>query len=621
MAVPPNLSTAHADGVGEVVHAADIDDLANAANKQSVALVRFKDIFGLPFERKRIPQAAAITTNAINGVYNWPTAITRLTAAASTLATQLSGVTANAQVHLLPGLYREALPSITVANVRIYGQQDVAITGMDDWSIGGLSGCTWAAAASPNAATSFVSSLTVGAFTVDGDSPPIITAVKAKPEQVMVNKVMYNRVTAGSTLAAGQWMFVNDATDRRVVLRPPVANMTGLLVEVTMRQNWCTPGTGGTGLTLEGIYFYGAASGADTAAPIQQNSQANMTVRSCMLGFTHGICIAGGGAAGFRVIDNVIHNCGTVGVISSSQGTTVSGNVAFNNGGSQNTFSNALGEDGYDHTWGSGFCKLVCDYSTMRDNFCFNNGFVSYWQDVLCRFGVVANNVAWDCREEYIQIEVSSYFRIYGNHIFQTASNQFSATAANGIYISSSRDGTLGPDLSAGQDPNVVMRLGTSYKLGWQTSRTDLPPTGTIDSSSGHFRRVVFQHNVAIIRKTNGQGPGGPDLAVWWSDITSGAPGTAINDASNVGQHVMVGFENATDVVTGMTWPSDFILLSDVTGLTGQDASHYFLTPALWSAIRWGNATDESGRNWPSRYLTYAEQAEMLNWYGLPLLT
>lgn len=576
--------------------------------------VGFKSMFGTA-QRGDIPTAAQLTTNAIAGLYNWPAAIAALPEVTVTLATQLSGITAGTQKRLLPGVYREALPSLTVANLRIYGYGDVAITGMDRWSVG--SSNTWTTAAAPNNANgSFVSSLTVPTFTVDGDSPPINSALLAAAEQVMVDGVMFNKVAAGSTLSVGQWMLDGS---RHVVLRTADSAVTGHKIEVTTRQNWCQPGAGATNLTLDGIYFYGAASGADTAAPLQQNSQANFTIRNCMIGFTHGIAIAGGGAAGLKVLDNVFHNCGTIGIVSSSSGTLVSGNIAYNCGGTQNNYAGSLDQSGYDYAWGNGFCKLVGDYTTIRDNICFNMGFCSYWQDVLCRYGTIVNNVAWDNREQNIMVEVSSYFKVYGNHIFQTAATQFS-TSSLGVYISSSRDGDCGPDLDAGEDPNVVMRIGTAYKLGWQTSRTDLPPSGTNDAGSGGFRRVRCHDNIAILRKTGGQGGGGPDVAIHWSDITTGAPGAAINDASNTGWHTLIGFGNGVDNVTGMTWADDFIFLSDVTGLAGQHASGWFYNVTEWNAIRWDTGTDVDARTHKSRMLTFAEQQRYLNMYGLPAI-
>lgn len=580
----------------------------------TLPFTNFKYVVGVPLVQGHIPHAAQLTTGARNSLYNWPAAITALPEATTSLATQIAGITAGTQKRILPAVYREAVPSITVDSVRLYGLGDVALTTFDRWDIGTN---VWTAAAAPNAATSFKSSLSMPTFSVDGDAPPIITAQTALPEQVMVDGVMFNRVAAGSTLAAGQWMFVNDAATRTVVLRPGNGVITGHKIEVSMRSNICTPGAGGTNLTLDGMYIYGGPSGADTNPPLQQNNQAGYTIKNCMVGWTHGIAVAGGGAVGLKMIDNVFHNCGTIAIVSSSSGGLVAGNIAFNCGGTQNTFSNVLDSTGYDSAWGSGFCKMVGDYTSQRDNFAFNLGFVAYWQDVLCRFGTIVNNVAWDNRAANVMVEVSSYFKAYGNHIFQTSATQFAATTSTGIYISSSRDGDLGPDVDAGEDPNVVMRIGTAYKLGWQTSRTDLPPTGTNNAGSGGFRRVRCHDNIAILRKTGGQGPGGPDVAIQWSDLTSGAPGTNINDASNTGWHNLIGFENATDVVTGMTWPDDFILLSDVTGLTGQQAGGWFYNVGAWNLIRWDTGTDVDARTHKSRYLTYAEQARYLNMYGL----
>lgn len=664
--------------------------LVMAVNER-LTFTNFKSIFGSTLVRGHIPNAAQLTTRAIAGAYNWPSTITALAPATTSLATQLSGITAGTQYRILPGVYREALPSLTVANLRLYGLGDVAITGMDNWSSGTSN--TWATAAAPNASNgSFVSSLPIPTLTVDGDSPPITSALLAAAEQVMVDGVMFNKVTAGNVLSAGQWMLDGS---RHVVLRTANSLVTGHVIEVTTRQNWCTPGSGGTGLTLDGIYFYGAASGADSAPPIQQNGQANLTIRNCMLGFTHGLVIAGGGANGLQVVDNVFHNVGSIGIDSTSNNTLVAGNIGFNLGGAQNNYAGTLDQSGYDAQWGSGFCKLLCDSGVQRDNIVWNTGFVAYWQDILCTNGVIADNVLWDFRYVGIQIETSSTFKAYGNHVFQTLSSQFAATAGVGIYVSSGRDGDIGPDLDAGETPNVVMNIGTAYKLGWQITRTDLPPTGpsgTANRLSGGFKRVRLHDNVAILRKTGGQGAGGPDIAVQWSEIsgsiavgtatttessftatytvansllpgnlvtvtgcsvagynvtnatvvtatatnftvtlgTSGlgagtgavvvtGAGSSLADASNTGWHQMIGFGNgAVSGAGAMTWADDFIFLSDLTGLTGQQSGGWFYNVTDWSTSKWDLGTDNDGRTHKSRMLTFAEQMKFLTMYGLP---
>ncbi len=723
------LETNHADGISEIIHASDINDhstaivaletklgvgastptsglvltggtTAGTSSWQTPASVTalawqpglaFKSMFGT-LKRGATPNAAKLTTNAIAGLYDQTSVVAGLPEATTSLASQLAGLSSGQTVTIAPGIYRESY-TVSVTNVTLKASGDVSIRGSDWWQTS-----VWSTAPSPNAANGIISDTShlvpafatetdVGQFT-GGGAPTI----QASPEQVFVDGIMYTRKADNATLAAGEWCLNNSAAgagQRRVIIYL-AGGASGHKIEVTTRQSWIVVNQ--TGLTIDGIDFRHAASYNNQSAPFQNNSKANTVMQNCMASYTHGLAAAWGGSSGGKCIDTVFANCGTIGIDTASEtGFLVEGCVFFNCGGSNRRYSGALDGDGYDENWGSGGIKIVGDYGTIAECFAWNLGSNAYWFDVLCRYGAIYNNVAWDCRGSAVHYEVSSYFRIWGNHVFQTASTQF-GSGFIGINVSSSRDGDLGPDLFAGQEPNIVMRVGTAYKVGWQMTRTDLPPSGTTNRLSGGFRRVRVHDNIAILRKVGGQGPGGNDLAIQWAELSgSGASvgtattsesgttatytvannllagqlvtvtgcsvagynvtnatvvtatatnftltlgvsglgagtgavvvtgnGSSIADSSNTGWHVMVGFENATDNVTGMTWPDDFIFYSDVTGLPGQSGG-YVLNITDWRSGRWDTGTDDYANTRRARYLTYAEQACYLNMYGLPM--
>lgn len=451
--------------------------------------VGFKAMFGA-LDREFIPNAAKLTEAAIAGTFDQSPTVAGLSEAATSLATQFTGVASGQTVTLLPGIYREAI-TVPVTNVTVRASGDVSWRGSDVWGAS-----VWATAPAPNAAAGIISDVShlVPAFTVETDIGQFtggVRTIQASPEQVFVDGVMYNRKADNAALGLGEWCLNNStagAGQRRVIIYMAggIGGVSGHKIEVTTRQTWIA--TSSNGVTVDGIDFRHCASLANTAAGFQSNSKNDIVMQNCMVSYCHGLGSSWGSASGGRCTNTVFANNGTIGIDTNSEVPFVGqGCVFFNNGGTNRRYGGGLDGDGYDYHWGSGGIKIVGDSGVITGCFAFNNGFAAYWHDVYCRYGAVTNNVGWDNRGIGIHYEASGHGEIGGNRVFQTNSSQFiTATDGVGIYMDTSRVTNV--------HDNLVMRYSFLYKNSWDRLRLPNTPKvlGTGVASVGNGTSVTY---------------------------------------------------------------------------------------------------------------------------------
>lgn len=610
-----NAGTLNFIGAGVVATVTGGVATITVAGGSSTATVPFKSMFG-PMNLLLLPTAEQLTLNAIAGLYDQTTTIAALPEASAigvSLAAQLTGLVNGQTVRLTPAIYRETQPTISALNVKIIANYDVSIRGSNVF-------VAWSTAPAPNASNGIVSTvLAVPAFTVETDNgqfPGGVRTVQSGPEQVFVDGIMYNRMAAGTVLTAGQWCFVNDSTDRRPIVYL-AGGAAGHKIEVTVRQGWVN--TQGTGLTVDGVDFRHSASYANTTGGIENHSFANLIVQNCSLGFAHGMASAWGGSSGGKALNNVFHNNGTIGIDTNNEtGFVCAGNLFFNNGGTNRRFGGALDGDGYDRTWGSGGIKCVGAKNVITGNFAWNNGFSCYWYDEHSSVGGITNNMAWDSGGFFIHYEISSYYSIHGNVLFQTNSSRYySDTGLIGIHISTSRDGDIGPDPRQGQLPNVIMRLPIGIKVQWNEARAAADgamPASWKVAGQETVRNEV--HNNVIISRIGGSIR---DEPLHFTDDSSGSR-IALVGNGNAAYENAYGFTNYTESGTGtVAWSDNFEWFCSKTGLPSQDGSGYWLNLANLNASQFGKGPDRYGVDRPSRQLSWGEVVDYLDRYALPM--
>lgn len=562
----------------------------------------FMAMFG-PLDRNAVSRATKLTADAIAGKFDWPASILAQSESPITIASQIAGAAPGQHIRLKPGFYPETV-TISVAGLTIEAGADVAWTVMDNWSAGGSAGCTWSAPAAPDAANGIESSLSVPAWSTEADVGQFISGngatVTNQVDQVLVDHVFFNRVADATALGPGQWKYNNSAAgtgNRRVIIYLPGGAGTHK-IEVTTRASHMV--VAAAGLTLDGIFFYGGASQYNQNPPLQNSSHADMVIQNCMIGKTHGLGLAMGGASGCKVLNTIFDNCGSMGAGTNvATGFVARGCVLFNNGGTQNHFGGALEGSNYALGPGIGGIKIAATSGGVFDGcFAWNNGGPAYWHDVLCDAGVVSECWEWDGRGTPIQYEVSWNGTIKGNRVLlATASTRFPGqTSGVGIFVSSSREVDVGPD-------NLVIDFPVGIGFRWDAARTDLPPGGTNNAGSGLSRRNHNFFNRVIARK---RGDGSTDSPVQWVDGNAGAD---ISDASNTGWGNVYGLTNGVDDVTGMTWADDYWWYSDLLGQPGQDASGFYFNITEWAASRWESGVAPDGNTYKARMMTAAEEA------------
>lgn len=452
------------------------------------------EMFGT-LDRTTVPFADLMTRTAIARGYDMPPSVAGYAEATSTettaAQTAITNAAANTTVQLLRRIYRAQFTG--PANTGVIVKGPASIRASDDWSIGGLAGNTWAAAASPNATNGIVSSLTVPTFTVDSSGYSVLTAghtptytyLAANREMVIVDGVRYLRQTANAALAAGQWCFSNDTSPRTVVIYLP-GGATGHKIEVVTRQYWATTIVDVT--TWHGIDFRHAPSGANQFYGIGNNGFRGLAIVNCMLGFCHGSALAFGNNTESQIVGSVFHNCGANAISGgNAKGTFLRNNVFYNCGGTQTNYANELDISGFDPSWSSGGFKVGQSDSTVADsNFMFNMGATGIWSDISCRYDAIVHNVLWDSRKSFIQYEVSMYGRIAGNVVFQTNSSQFYSDTTNvGINCETSRGVEVGGDSNSGWlEGNLVMRLPTCYNMVWTNSRIGVAEVQSLSAAA-----------------------------------------------------------------------------------------------------------------------------------------